>query len=1184
MANPIRYTDLADKADIDAGFNSLIKHYADTEKFALKTISRIEKASKGLVPTGKGAGAEVAKQTTNFRTQKKVVDESQKAIKALTAAHQKLKIANSEVGIETERVKDAISRQSRNTKQAITLENSRKGSMTALNVTLGKNRQRYRELSAAQRANANVGGKLLTTIKQQDANIKKLDASIGNNQRSIGNYGTALKGVTQLMGALGLAGGIALVVRGMKDMIGVFSGFEKQMAKVRAVSRATDEEFDLLVADAKRLGESTEQTATSVGELQLAYAKLGLTTPQIIAATEATLDLATATDEDLAQSALVAAKTVQGFGLLAEDTTRVTDVMAASFSMSALNLSAFQDAMKSVAPVAKAVDSSLESTTAVLSTLIDAGLDASTSGTSLRNIFIELASKGISWDDAMEQVRVSTNKVKTATDLFGKRAASAAIIIADNSEKIDSLTESYENAQGSAKAMADIMRDTLIGDTDKATSAIQGMVIQIGEKLTPALRAIVKGFTFFITNIKTFAKIIGIAGAGLIAYTLITKGAAIAKGIYTAAVNIARIATKAFNTSVKASPLGLIIGLLAAAAAAYFTFKDEITGASKAQDDFNEKHKSFLDELAKEEAQLKTLFDAAKTAKEGTEERTFAIAEINKLYGKYLDNLLTERSSLEDIAVAQEIANKALIQEIAIKSKRAEITEANIKLIKAQKQAQDFITKSTDNSRLALAAFNDLLKESNEGIKQLDGAPIFRTQAEQFKMMIEFANRFNLSVDEVNASFFAITSAQKEAAESIDETTAFYDAFIDTLDLVAKKKKEQKKIDDDELTRLKELQKLLKKQKEALEAIVDEHTEASEAAVLAAKAEIKVTQDKITAIEKVLSLKEKEKKKDKEKLESMKLEEAETVFQLELQEKLLKGEIDRHDFIIESSKLRIEAIDFLIEKEIEGTEEFKKLEVEKLELLKEIDDEKKKMREEELEDIKELGDIAAKGIIDGLNKRADAAIKTANEEISATEKQISRQEQLAAQGLENSLKFEQEQRAEALLDKLEAEKQKQRAEKISAFWNLLSNSDNVLEAIAKFGIGEAFSRTILALEEGGETPDKPTLTILGEKGKEFVSHHEATKKYLPELKAMNEGTYDAHLQDYIDNSRFIPQKIPANDLQLQNLTSEMQAMRNSFEKNLPKIETYFDASTREIINIYRYQNKKKIIHNKMPLL
>ena len=929
MANPIKFSELVDKGDVEAGFDNLIGLYRKLEKDAKKSIKGIKEATKGIVPTSKGAAEAIRDQSQQFRTQKQVVDESGKAIKALTTAQQKLKTAQSNVGIETAKVRDAISRQNTLTKQAITLSRSNKGSMTALNIELGKNRQRYRDLSAAQRANVRVGGRLLTTIKQQDANLKKLDASIGNNQRSVGNYSIALQGATRFLGALGLAGGIALVVRGVREMIGIFSGFEKQMAKVRAISGATDAEFKLLVNDAKRLGESTEKTAANVGELQLAFAKLGFTTPQIIAATEATLDLATATDEDLAQSALVAAKTIKGFNLSAEETARVTDVMALSFSSSALNLNAFQDAMKTVAPVALAVNSTLESTTAVLSTLVDAGLDASTAGTSLRNIFIELAKQGITWEDAMEQVRNSTNKLRTATDLFGKRASTAALIIADNSETIDTLTESYNNAEGSAKAMADIMRDTLIGDLDRATSAIQGMVIQIGEKLNPILRTIIQGFTFFITNIQAFFKIIGIAGAGLLAYTLITRGATIAKRAYTIAVNIANIATKAFNTSVKANPLGLLVGLLAAAVAAFFAFRDSATEATESEEDFG-------NELERSNKLL--------------DERTKKLFDLENLFIKQGENLINLTNNLDKI--------------IQITKEQIGFDKIRLEVLK------DFI----EQRKLSLK--QQLLESKGELIKIGDEIQTLQGKRAATEQDIQ-QSRLSLKIfeDEIDAN---------------NKLLSFVNIRLKQLD--KEDEKQAKRI-----SRLKELQDELKEQKLALEAITDETTEASEVAIITGKAEIKITQEKIDAILKILSLKEEEKKKDKEKLETLKLEEAERVFQLELQEKLLLGEIERSEFVIESAKLRIDAIDFLIKKEIEGTEAFKKLEIEKLELIRDIEKEKKQLREEELEEIKELADVAVDSIIKGLSKRADAAIKTENTKIPTTEKQITRNKALEKQ-------------------------------------------------------------------------------------------------------------------------------------------------------------------------------------------
>ena len=1059
MGNPIKFSELVDQSSVNAGFNDLIAQFKRAEKEAIASIKAIKKETKDIVVTDKGATDAMNQQIRGFREQKKAVDSSRKAQDQLIKLQERLKVSQSNVGIETAKVRDAIARQNRITKQQITLNRTTQGSMVALSIELGKNRQRYRELSAAQRANVNIGGKLLTTIKQQDANIKKLDASIGNNQRSIGDYGQALKGATRLLGALGLAGGIALVVRGVREMIGIFSGFEKQMAKVRAISGATDAEFALLNVDAKRLGESTEKTASQVSELQLAYAKLGFSTPQIIAATEATLDLATATDEDLAQSALVAAKTIKGFNLSAEETVRVTDVMALAFSSSALTLNAFQDAMKTVAPVALAVNSSLESTTAILSTLVDSGIEASTAGTSLRNIFIELETQGLTWGEAMEQVRNSTNKVKTATELFGKRASTAALIIANNSEKIDTLTNSYENAAGSAKVMADIMRDTLTGDVDRATSALQGMVIEIGDKLTPVLRAITRGFTFFISNIGIFIKIIGIAGAGLLAYKLITSGAAIAQRAYTIAVNIANIATRAFNTTVKASPLGLLAGLAATAVAAFLAFSDSTKEASKAQEEFTGKHKDFLEELAKEEAQLKTLFDALITAKEGTEVRTAAINEINRLYGEYLLNLLTEKSTLVEIAEAQTIANKAILQDIAIKSRQAEIVKTNTTLIETQRKLQDDIIQRIEKAqkkKLSLIDARLIRADINDIVNALIKA---ETATEKFfagQKIDEFNKKFQLTTSvlgTLEASIPDIIVAQDAAAASIEETTAFYDQFIKALGLT------KKEVDDTEDA----IRSLIKIQ-EVLLAQAKELPETTEQELIVKNRKIKAIQTEIKRL-KALGI-ETGKQKDKEidlakiqqriqiaraknieeELKRVKIIE-EVKFKIksdnlekerlalikaggdklvinrlfeQLQTELLieheriraekriatvlKNEKEINDIALKELELRLinqgateeEINEALLDKKIELLEKEiilrKDIGAEILDQELELAKLREKIEKDHQDKLRELRDFGINEAIKAIQRKADAAISAADEEIAATEKQISRQD------------------------------------------------------------------------------------------------------------------------------------------------------------------------------------------------
>jgi len=348
---------------------------------------------------------------------------------------------------------------------------------------LGKDKRKFDELTAS--------------IKKNNAALKGMDARMGNSQRNVGNYRSAIGGLT---GAFGVTLGAAGLVMAMKNVIGTIKEFDQKMATVKAISGATASEFDRLKKSAKELGASTMFTASQVGQLQLEFSKLGFSTEEILNATEATLNLATATESELAESAKIAASTVRGFGLNAKDTTRVTDVMAKSFSSSALDLQKFGTAMAIVAPVAKNSNFTLEETTAVLGKVMDAGVDASSAGTALRNVFLELSKQGLTWDQAMKKIQNSTNKNKTAMELFGKRGAAVANIIATNTHQIDDLKYALDNSAGSAKAMADVVGDTLHGDMKRLSSAWEGFILGL-DSGDGALSQVISGFLEMSTAI-----------------------------------------------------------------------------------------------------------------------------------------------------------------------------------------------------------------------------------------------------------------------------------------------------------------------------------------------------------------------------------------------------------------------------------------------------------------------------------------------------------------------------------------------------------------------------------------------------------------------------------------------------------------------------------------------------------
>jgi TP901 family phage tail tape measure protein len=284
--------------------------------------------------------------------------------------------------------------------------------------------------------------------------------------------------------------GLGALVAGFGTVINKSSEFSKEMSNLKAIIGADKDDsiFEALAKDAKRLGASTAFTATQVVQLQTEFAKLGFTTNEIIGATEATLNLAAATKTDLATAAAVAGGTMRGFGMLAEETTRITDVMALSFSSSTLDISKFQESMKYVAPVAKLMKVSIEEATGALGILADNQISGSMAGTNLRKIIGDLTkATGKGFRESLEIVSEKlanatseSEKLAIAQKLVGDRAYGALTILAENTKELDELTHKLDtSAEGYAKLAAEAQLDNLAGDVTKLGSAWEGFILSL---------------------------------------------------------------------------------------------------------------------------------------------------------------------------------------------------------------------------------------------------------------------------------------------------------------------------------------------------------------------------------------------------------------------------------------------------------------------------------------------------------------------------------------------------------------------------------------------------------------------------------------------------------------------------------------------------------------------------------
>lgn len=661
-------------------------------------------------------------------------------------------------------------------------------------AAIGRNSAEYRK----------VQGEIRATKKELMALAAQQNATAAGFKKGFNNLKMMAAGYVGVMGAVRLVG----------NTMGILVGFEKLMSEVRSVTLATDEEFKALRDDAMRLGGATSQTARQVAGLQVEYGKLGFSTKEILAATEATILLSQATGEDLAASGEIAGATVRAFGFDATETQRIVDVMAESFNKSALDLNRFGEAMKYVAPISKAAGVSLEQTSAMMATLADSGIHGSMAGTGLRLIMGQLTTEGKTLRQALQELADKGLSLAGAEEEVGQRAQTALLILASQLEKVDDLTKSFEGAAGSAKRMSDIQMDNLAGSIILLQSAWEGLVLTMSGA-NSTLRDVVDRLTGMVMWAKENSRVIGyvIKATGLmVAAYLVFKAVTLssillnrmhmtgilrlarAKGVYAAATIVATRATVALNTAMKLSGVGLAIALIAGMMVQFGNMRKSMEAAAETQDEF--KHR--LDETV---ASMNSSFEALKRSKPGTEERRGLIQAINKEYGAYLPNMTNEKDTLVEIQKAQDAVNAAMIVSITLKEKQTEIAELVQRKLQAEKDALQLVRKGVEETDGAVkaggafGAFQDLINKMKEIRKEAAGKPLLPSDIvsvprgkdgqealtlfrKEYAAIREFEGKFNIPVLAAEVDVLELVKFQEEMDATIDSVGQFYDEVM----------------------------------------------------------------------------------------------------------------------------------------------------------------------------------------------------------------------------------------------------------------------------------------------------------------------------------------------------------------------------------------------------------------------
>lgn len=170
--------------------------------------------------------------------------------------------------------------------------------------------------------------------------------------------------------------------------------------------------------------------------------------------------------------------------------------------------------------------------------------------------------------------------------------------------------------------------------------------------LTVAILAYVAALKFTVIESRILATETAISKAVFASWTTAVKLGSAILALCTGNIQKARAAWLAFNTAIKASPIGLVVGLIALLISHIAQLTSKTDEYKKSADEAMKSATSFAESMSKEKKEIDELFGKLDAAKKGTKEYNKAKEEIISRYGVYLQGLLNEKGEITNLALA----------------------------------------------------------------------------------------------------------------------------------------------------------------------------------------------------------------------------------------------------------------------------------------------------------------------------------------------------------------------------------------------------------------------------------------------------------------------------------------------------------------------------------------------------
>lgn len=234
---------------------------------------------------------------------------------------------------------------------------------------------------------------------------------------------------------------------------------------------------------------------------------------------------------------------------------------------------------------------------------------------------------------------------------------------------------------------------------------------------------------------------------------------------------------------------GGLAAIMLGIAGAVFLLTDRFDAAGFATKQFNEAHKTTIDQAAKETAALNKNFDILRNVTTGTDDRKKAISALQAAYPDYIRNIDLEKASAADLTKIQKNLNDQILRGVAERQKAAAVTAIYEKQAQILLRIQEIQrTGKTTTGENTLIDTGDMIRNGSRA-----AAIIEKLQAQ----VKDLGTQANISAQDFDKAFGLQNRAidpllekQYDARQAAEDLRSEYSALGGTLDNNTRKTKE----------------------------------------------------------------------------------------------------------------------------------------------------------------------------------------------------------------------------------------------------------------------------------------------------------------------------------------------------------------------------------------------------------